>query len=287
MKLIGAHMSIAGGVHNAPLEAQRIKAQAFAMFTKNQKQWFAPPLVAAEIDLFQKTLAATGFTPRHVLPHDGYLINLGNADKAKRAQALKSFFDEMKRCEQLGLTGLNTHPGNHVDLVNEEQCLDLIAEAVNQALDKTKGVAVVLENTAGQGTSVGYRFEHLAHIVRKVEDKTRVGFCYDTCHGFAAGYDIRTPETYKATMQAIESTVGFNYLRGVHLNDAKAEFSSRVDRHEQIGQGHIGLAGFKLLMNDPRFDEVPMILETNDEEKWPEEIKLLYSLESKKKRMVK
>jgi len=277
MKRIGAHVSAKGGVENAPLNAAAIGAKAFALFTKNQRQWAAKPLTDASIDAFGENMEAGGYRPADVLPHDSYLINLGNPDPEKRAKSLKSFVHEMNRCAQLGLTLLNFHPGSHLKKISEEESLDLVVDSLNQALNQTEGVVAVIENTAGQGSNLGFRFEHLAHIIDGIEDKSRIGVCLDTCHTFTAGYDLRTRETYDATMGEFERIVGFQYLRGVHLNDSKPDLGSRVDRHHSIGHGKIGLDTFRFMMNDPRFDEIPMVLETIDETLWPEEIALLYS----------
>ena len=277
MKRVGAHVSTAGGVQNAPVNAIAIGAKAFALFTKNQRQWYAKPYDTATIDEFCKNMQKCGYAPEHVLPHDGYLINLGNPDKGKRKMSLDSFIDELTRCQQLGLLYLNTHPGSHLRQVSEEECLGSIAECIKYAHDNTKDVAVLLETTAGQGSNVGYTFEHLAYIIDKVEDKSRIGICFDTCHTFAAGYDLRTIDSCKKVFSELDKIVGLEYLKGIHLNDAKSEYSSRVDRHQSIGKGNLGLEIFKFLMNDSRFEEIPMILETIDDSIWKKEIKLLYS----------
>ena len=278
MKYIGAHVSAAGGVANAPLRAREIGAKAFALFTKNQRQWRAKALTEKEIDAFKKNLNDCGFSPEQVLPHDSYLINLAHPEADKRQKSLAAFIDEFERCEQLGLNKLNFHPGSTLKKISDEEGLTLIAQAINTALEKTTTVTAVIENTAGQGSNLGHRFEHLKAIIDQVEDKNRVGVCLDTCHTFAAGYDLRTPETYEQTMLEFDHVVGFSYLKGMHLNDAKSTFNSRVDRHHSIGQGHLGLEPFRLLMQDPRLDNIPLILETIDANLWAEEITLLYSL---------
>lgn len=278
MKYVGAHVSISGGVENAPLNAAAIGAKAFAMFTKNQRQWKSAPLTEESILAFRENCRTHGFSPKQILPHDGYLINMGNPDPEKRKQSLEAFTDEMTRCQQLGLDRLNFHPGSHLKLIPEDDCLKLIAECVNTALSETKGVTAVIENTAGQGSNLGYRFEHLARIIELIDDKSRVGVCIDTCHTFAAGYDIKTPEGYEATMNEFDRIIGFRYLRGVHLNDSKSKLAGRLDRHHSIGAGELGVEPFRLLMNDPRFDDIPLVLETIDETLWPQEIQLLYSL---------
>ncbi len=277
MKYIGAHVSIAGGVENAPLNAAAIGAKAFAMFTKNQRQWTSPPLTETSIEAFKANCRKHGYAPEHILPHDGYLINLGNPDPVKREQSRKAFTDEMTRCMLLGLDRLNFHPGSHLREIPEEECLRLIAESVNAALDETEGVTAVLENTAGQGSNLGYSFEQLARIMEMIRDTSRIGVCIDTCHSFAAGYDLKSEEGYEKTMEAFERTIGFRYLRGVHLNDSKSVLGGHLDRHNSIGRGELGLEPFRRMMNDPRFDNVPMVLETIDETLWPEEIRLLYS----------
>lgn len=191
-----------------------------------------------------------------------------------------AFLDEMQRCEQLGLKLLNFHPGSHLNKISsEEASLDRVAESINISLDQTGGVTAVIENTAGQGTNLGYKFEHLAHIIDKVEDKNRVGICLDTCHSFTAGYDLRTSEACDKSFGEFEEIVGFEYLRGMHLNDSKPDLGARVDRHESLGKGKIGLECFRYIMNDDRFDEIPMVLETVNPEIWPEEIALLYSMQ--------
>lgn len=278
MKYIGAHVDTAGGVENAPLNAHAIGAKAFALFTKNQKQWRAAPLSQESIRLFKERCQEYGYSPGHILPHDSYLINLGHPEEEGLLKSRKAFLDEMKRCQQLGLDRLNFHPGSHLRQISEEACLDRIAESLNWVLDQTAGVTAVIENTAGQGSNLGYAFEHLRYIIDRVEDQSRVGVCLDTAHTLAAGYDITTPEGFERTFAEFDRIVGFSYLRGMHINDSKKALASRVDRHESIGKGLVGLTLFRLLMNDPRFDDLPLILETPDDEIWEEEIKLLYAL---------
>jgi deoxyribonuclease-4 len=278
-KFIGAHTSASGGVFNAPLNAIKINAKAFALFTKNQRQWNAKALDTETIDLFKKNLEESGILPKHVLPHDSYLINLGHPEVEKRQKSYDAFVDEVQRCELLGLDRLNFHPGSFLKKISEETCLDFIAENMNRALDVTKGVTLVLENTAGQGSNLGWKFEHLAHIIERIEDKSRVGVCIDTCHMFTAGYDIRTRAAYDISMAQFGNIVGFKYLKGMHLNDSKPDLGSHVDRHESIGKGKIGLDAFRFIMNDERMDDIPLILETIDDSIWDQEIALLYSLQ--------
>ena len=277
-KFVGAHVSASGGVYNAPLNAREIGAKAFALFTKNQRQWKAKPLDEKTIEKFKQNLAEVGILPKHVLPHDSYLINLGHPEEEKLQKSLDAFIDEVQRCEQLGLDKLNFHPGSHLKKLSEEECLDRIAESMNKTFEVTEGVTLVIENTAGQGTNLGYKFEHLAYLIDKSIDKSRVGVCIDTCHMFTAGYDIRTREAYDATWKAFDDIIGYEYLKGMHINDSKPDLGSRVDRHESIGKGKIGLDAFRFIMNDPHMDDIPLILETIDESIWAEEIKLLYSL---------
>jgi deoxyribonuclease-4 len=277
MKFVGAHVSASGGVYNAPLNAQKIGAKAFALFTKNQRQWRAKPLDSETIEKFKQNLQEVGIKPKHILPHDSYLINLGHPEEEGRQKSLNAFIDELQRCEQLGLDKLNFHPGSHLKKISEEECLDRIALSMNEALRVTKDVVLVIENTAGQGSNLGYKFEHLAYLIDKCEDKSRVGVCIDTCHMFTAGYDIRTKEAYDKTWEEFDKVVGFEYLRGMHLNDSKPDLGSRVDRHHSLGKGKIGLDAFRFIMNDSRMDDIPLILETIDDTIWDKEIELLYS----------
>lgn len=292
-KFVGAHVSASGGVDNAPLNAMAIGAKAFALFTKNQRQWIAKPLETKTIDAFHRNLEASGILPKHILPHDSYLINLGHPETEKLEKSREAFIDELERCRILGLDRLNFHPGSHLTKLSKKEpdhdeklieaelhCLDLIAASMNRAIEATKdsNVKLIIENTAGQGSNLGYRFEHLAHIIDKIEDKSRVGVCLDTCHTFVAGYDLRTREAYEETMDVFERVVGSRYLMGMHINDSKPKLGSRVDRHASLGQGEIGWDTFRFIMNDPRMDHIPLILETIDESLWAAEISALYAL---------
>ncbi|MCD4711195.1 MAG: deoxyribonuclease IV [Bacteroidales bacterium] len=276
-KFIGAHVSTAGGVENAPLNAKEIGATAFALFTKNQRQWVAKPLTGESIAAFRKNCEAAGYSPNQVLPHDSYLINLGNPDPMALEKSRAAFLDEMQRCEQLGLNRLNFHPGSHLKRTSEDQCLRTIAESVNLALDQTSGVTAVIENTAGQGTNLGHTFEQIAAIIEQVGDQSRIGVCIDTCHAFTSGYDLRSREAFEKTFRQFEEVIGIRYLKGMHLNDSKKELGSRVDRHHSLGEGFIGIEPFRWIMADPRFDGIPLILETPDDTRWAEEIGLLQS----------
>ena len=278
MKYIGAHVSAAGGIELAVERAVEIGANAFALFTKNQRQWHAPDLTSKTISAFRHACEKAGFLPEQILPHDSYLINLGHPEAEALEKSRNAFIDEMQRCEQLGLCYLNFHPGSHLNTLPEEESLRRVAESINIALDITKGVTAVIENTAGQGTNLGWRFEHLAAIIERVEDKSRVGVCYDTCHAFAAGYDMRTPETCAETFAEFDGEVGFNYLKDMHINGAKCTFGSRIDRHHSLQEGNLGTAVFEFIMRDSRFDRIPLILETVNPDIWAEEISWLRGL---------
>lgn len=290
-KFVGAHVSASGGVHNAPLNAIPIGAKAFALFTKNQKRWDAKPFESKILDAWFKNLEESKILPKHILPHDSYLINLGNPDTQKREKSQLSFIDELERCDILGLDKLNFHPGSHLQKFSKKdpeynekinyaelECLDLIAESINIALNKTKNVKAIIENTAGQGTNLGYKFEHLEYIIDRIEDKSRIGVCIDTCHMFTAGYDIRTQEAYNKTWNTFDKIVGKEFLMGMHINDSKPTLGSRVDRHHSLGEGEIGWNAFEYIMNDSRMNDIPLILETIDETIWNKEIKDLYKL---------
>ena len=278
MKRIGAHVSAAGGVENAPLNAMAIGATAFALFTKNQRQWQAKPLAENSILSFQQNCQKAGTAPQHILVHDSYLINIGHPERAGLKKSRDAFVDEFKRSEQLGLPLLNFHPGSSLSKISEKECMDKIAESIDMALSETRNVVAVIENTAGQGSNIGYRFEHLAYMIDRVTDKSRIGVCLDTAHLFASGYDLLTVEACETTFRQFDNSVGFHYLRGMHLNDSKRGLGSRVDRHDSIGFGLLGQTVFKFIMQDDRFDDLPLILETPRPELWPEEIRSLRSL---------
>ena len=278
MKYFGAHVSASGGVENAPLNAHTIGATAFALFTKNQRQWTAAPLSPKSIEAFGGNCRTDHYQPAQILPHDSYLINLGHPDEEGLRKSRAAFLDEMRRCEQLGLDRLNFHPGSHLGQITIEECLRRVAESINLTLAATRGVTAVIENTAGQGSNVGFAFEHLAAIIERVEDKSRVGVCIDTCHAFAAGYDLGSEAACDRTFDELERVVGFGYLRGIHLNDAMKPLGSRVDRHQSLGEGTLGMTVFRYIARDKRFDDMPLILETPDESRWPQEIALLKEL---------
>ena len=283
MKRIGAHVSASGGVSNAPLNAAKIGADAFAMFVKNQRRWDAPPLSAEETIAFKDALKQSGIRAEHVLVHDSYLINLGHPREAEREKSLNAFVDEIRRCEALGLRLLNFHPGSHLNEISAQKCLDNIAGSLNFAIANTAGVKLVLEDTAGQGSNLGYDFAQLAYVIDKISNKDRIGVCIDTCHAFAAGYDLRSPQAYERTMSEFDRAIGYKFLSGMHLNDTKNELNVRKDRHESLGRGFLGLAAFENIMNDPNIDEIPLILETIDDNLWAEEIALLRSMQGRRK----
>ncbi len=278
MKYIGAHVSAAGGVFNAPLNAVEIGATAFALFTKNQKQWKSSPLTNDAIAKFKTNCEENNFSPKQILPHDSYLINLGHPEAEKLEKSRAAFIDELQRCQQLGLIYLNFHPGTHLKQMSETDCLSRIAESINLALQQVPDVIAVIENTAGQGSNLGYRFDHLAEIIEQVKDKSRVGVCLDTCHTFVSGYDLRGAEACEKTFAEFERVVGFKYLKGMHINDSKTPYGSKVDRHAPLGAGEIGWDCFKYIMADSRFDGIPLVLETTNPELWPEEISELKRL---------
>jgi len=277
-KFIGAHVSASGGVHKTLENAKKIEARAFAFFVKNQRQWNAKPLEDSIVLEFKNRLIKSNISVDHILPHAGYLINLGSPFPEKREKSISSFIDELERCSRLGMTYLNIHPGSHLREISEEASLDLVVDSLEQALDAVPDIKIIIENTAGQGSNLGYKFEHLAHIINKLTDKNRIGVCLDTCHTYAAGYDIKDPEKYEETMSGFGDIVGFEYLTGIHLNDSKVACCSRKDRHHSIGKGYLELPFFVRFMNDDRFDNMPIILETIDDTIWLDEIKLLYNM---------
>ena len=281
MKLVGAHVSAAGGVSKAPLNAAAIGAKAFALFVKNQLQWNAPPLSDKEADKFKKNCSELGYLPAHILPHNGYLTNLGSPDRAGLLKSRAAFLAEMRRCEQLGLVSLNFHPGSHKKLLSDDDCLKRVAESVDMSLDNTKGVCAIYEITAGQGGCVGHSFEQLARLIELASDRSRVGVCLDTCHMFAAGYDLRSTAAYTKTMKEFGSVVGFEFLKGMHLNDSRGRLGGHVDRHHNLGKGELGLGPFRMIMRDKRLDCLPLVLETSDQSLWEQEIAMLYSFSKK------
>lgn len=277
MKYVGAHVSASGGVSKAPINAHEIGAKAFALFTRNPSRWQSAPISDKEANAFKENCAKFGYTPDLILPHDSYLINLGSPDTESLEKSRQSFLDEMRRCEQLGLTMLNFHPGSHLNKISVDDCLDRIAESINITLDITSGVKAVIENTAGQGSNLGFTFEQIRRIIDGVHDKSRVGVCIDTCHALAAGYDLTNPDGYDETWRQFGEIIGWEYFSAMHINDTKKGLGSKVDRHESLGKGMIGSELFQLIMNDPRMDSIPLILETPNVDIWPDEIRQMYS----------
>lgn len=287
---IGAHVSCAKGVHNSITNAVHIGGNAFALFLKSQRKWANPPLQDEHRDQFKINCNEYKFdASKHILPHGSYLVNLAQEDPDKAKQAYDAFIDDLHRCEALGIKLYNFHPGN-TGSATRSSAITRIASALNRAHKATKMVKPVLENMAGGGNVIGSTFEDLRDIISQVEDKSRIGVCIDTCHSFAAGYDLRTPEAFKATLQQFDDIVGMNYLSALHLNDSKAPFNSHRDLHQNIGLGFLGLRTFHNVMNEPRFEGLPMALETpidrkgddgkiiEDKGVWAAEIKLLEKL---------
>ena len=277
-KFIGAHVSAQGGVSNAIENAKNINARAFAIFTKNQRRWDSKPLEEEEILKFKKLLKESGISPDYVLPHNSYLHNLGSPDPEKREKSFNAFVDEMERCNLLGLNKINMHPGSHLNEISVDECIKFIADGINKAYKKVPNVVIVLENTAGQGSNIGSKFSEIGKIIELIEDKSRIGVCIDTCHTLASGYELKDEEGYNKTFDEFEKYIGFKYLKGVHLNDSMFNTGSKKDRHQSIGKGKLGEEFFIRFMNDSRFDNIPIILETIDNTIWKEEIEYLYSL---------
>lgn len=262
IRLFGAHMSTAGGVEKAPERGKSAGCRAMQIFTKNQNQWAGKKLEKKSVEAYLRNLDDAGIT--HVASHDSYLINLASPDPVMLKKSFDAFVDEIERAALLKIPYLVFHPGSHLG-TGEERGLKSVAKAMNEAIKITKhcpDVILTIETTAGQGTNLGYKFDHVAYLVDKVKDKKRVGVCLDTCHIFAAGYDIRSKEGYKKTFREFDEKIGLDYLRFFHINDSKKEFGSRVDRHEHIGKGFIGKDAFGFLVNDRRFIKTPMVLET-------------------------
>lgn len=280
-KYVGAHVSASKGVENAPIRANEIGAKSFALFTRNASRWTSKELTTKQIDAFKRNCEDFGYRSNYILPHDSFLINLGSPDSYNLELSRNAFLDEFKRCEQLGLTMLNFHPGSHLNKISSDDCLDLIAESINRTLEVTKGVTAVIENTAGQGSNLGWKFEHIAHIIDKVDDKSRIGVCIDTCHTYSAGYDISSSVGYAEVWHKFDEIIGEKYLKALHVNDDKRELNSHIDRHASLREGTLGIEFFQRMMNDDRFDNIPLILETPDTTRWYEEIEWLYSLEKK------
>ncbi len=282
MKYVGAHLSISKGIENVPKYAKEIGADAFAIFLKNQRTWKIQNKDKDTVKSFKENLKKFNFLERNVLPHSIYLINLGSPEIGIREKSFKTFLFELKTVEKLGLIYLNIHPGSGKGKISKEKTMENIAKLINKGIEKTKKTIVVLENTTGSGGQVGSNVEELLHLYNLIENKKRIRFCLDTCHLFQAGYDLRSFKSYEKTFKEFEFFFKNKLIAGVHLNDSKAPFGKRIDRHEHIGKGEIGLLTFKRIMRDERFDEIPLILETPWDNFWIEEIKLLKKFINKK-----
>ncbi len=285
-RLFGAHISTAGGVEKAPRRGASAGCKVMQIFTKNQTRWFAKRPDKKSVDAYLRNLEEAGISTEHVASHDSYLINLASPDLALRKKSFDAFVDEIARASQLEIPYLIFHPGSHVGS-GEQEGLKAVAEAMNEAIKKTpeySDVALIIETTAGQGTNLGYKFEHIAYLIDRVKDKKRVGVCLDTCHVFAAGYELRTKEGYEKTFSEFDEKIGLEYLKFFHVNDSKKDFKSRVDRHEHIGKGFIGVKAFGFLVNDVRFSKIPMALETPKGKEFAEDRENLALLRSLYKR---
>ncbi len=277
MKYIGAHIEVDDNIASIPLLATQLGATAFSFCPVDARRWSSPAYGEADVEAFKESCLAHGFDSSMILPHASLLLNLCSPDSRKLKLSRVSLADQMSRCRRLGLTILNFHPGATMKEMSESDATKLAAQSINYALERSEGVTAVIENTAGQGSNIGYDFEHLAEIIDGVEDKSRVGVCIDTCHASAAGYDMSTAEGYDDVWAQFDNIVGLGYLRGMHINDAMRPAGSRIDRHAPIGQGTIGSDFFAMLMADQRLDGIPMILETPDPSLWHIEIGWLRS----------
>lgn len=276
MKFIGAHVDATPTLASAPQNAAAIGAAAFAFNTAPANVWGAPDPSPEECQAFKDACRDNGFSAAAILPHSGFLMNLGSPDARKLAMSRKALTDEFGRCALLGLSMINFHPGATLNLIDDDECLQRIAKGIDAAHQKHPGITAVVENTAGQGSNLGYGLEHLARIIELVADKTRIGVCIDTCHAYAAGYDLADEEGYDRFWADFDRLIGAQYLRGMHLNDAARPLASRIDRHAPIGAGNLGNRFFARLLADPRTDGIPLILETPDPSLWPAEIAALY-----------
>jgi deoxyribonuclease-4 len=272
MHTIGPHTSIAGGLEKAAERAADLGANAFGMFSKNQRQWHAKPLEAEQVALFKQRMAELGFTANNVLVHDSYLINLANPDDEKQHKSLIAFIDEIRRIEQLGLSLLNFHPGSHLGSLTAEEATARVAAALDQSIEATDHAILVIENTAGAGSTLGASVEELAMILDASDHPQRIGFCLDTCHAHVAGYDLSTIEGFETLIARFDTLIGLDKLKGMHLNDAKSGPGSRLDRHASLGEGTIGWPTFDHIAGDERFANMPLVLETIDESLWAAEV---------------
>lgn len=272
---IGAHVSIAEGIEKSVLRAYKLKATAFSCFLGNPLRWNNPPFTVDAIHNFRNFCNKYNYSASQILPHSSYLINLGHPNKLMRKKSCFAFIQEIHRCSELGLKMINIHPGSHLYKITEKKCLENIIDSINFVLNQTRGIIVVLENTAGQGSNVGYCFEHLAFIIRHVKDKLRIGICLDTCHLFVAGYQLNDMDDFLYTFKKFNNLIGFQYLFGIHLNDSKGKFNSRLDRHHNLGCGEIKKYVFSKIVQSIEFKDIPLILETKKKSLWKKEISWL------------
>lgn len=282
MKYVGAHMSIAKGFHDAVFKSIKMKANAMAFFVQSPRSWNSKPLNESLIIQFKKACQENNINPKkQILVHGSYMTNLSNPEKEKRAMSSSLILEEMKKCELLGIGLFNVHPGSTLGKISKKKAITFLAEEINKLIKKTNSIVFVIETMAGQGNTLGESFQELKNIIDLIEDKTRIGVCIDTCHIYSAGYNIKTKEAFDKVFSSFDKIIGFEYLRGMHLNDSKTPFNSKKDRHEHLGKGSIGLDVFKFIMEDPRFDNIPLIIETPDPNNYPNEIEKLLSFSEK------
>ncbi|VAX76349.1 deoxyribonuclease IV [Buchnera aphidicola] len=274
-KYIGAHVSSAGGLENSILRAHELEATAFSLFLSNQLQWRIPILKEKTINNFVRLCKKYNYHSKSILPHSSYLVNLGHPDKNMREKSCYYFIQEIKCCYQLGLMMINIHPGSYLYKITEKKCLENIIDSINFILSKTEHIIIVLENTAGQGSNVGYCFEHLAFIIRHIKNKLRIGVCLDICHLFASGYQLNDINSFIFTFKKFHNLIGLKYLYGIHMNDSKRNFNSRLDRHHNLGYGKIKKYVFSNIVQTKEFQDIPLILETKDKSLWKSEIRWL------------
>lgn len=272
MKFIGPHVSICGGIDKTVIKAHHLGANAFALFTKNKLAWYATPLKKEIIKKFKENCIKYKFGGKQIIAHNSYITNLGSPNNENLKKSRILFLEEIVRCYKLGVKMLNFHPGNHMNLITISKCLLNIADSINFALSRSKNVIAVIENTAGQGTSVGYCFEQIAELIEKIENKKRIGVCLDTCHAFSSGYDLRDKKSCDKIFRTFEKNIGLKYLKAMHLNDSKNKFHSYKDRHQNLGKGYMGSFPFNYIKNDIRFVNMPLILETPNNNLWIKEI---------------
>ncbi|VFP78072.1 Endonuclease 4 [Buchnera aphidicola (Cinara cuneomaculata)] len=272
MTYIGAHVSSQGGVEKSILRAHQLGATAFSLFLNNPLRWNHSSLTNKIVNNFHKNCKIYGYSSLQILPHSSFLINLGHPDKNMNKKSCYAFIHEINCCYQLGLIMINIHPGSYLYQITEQKCLEIISDSINFVLNQTRKVVIVLENTAGQGSNVGYCFEHLAFIINKIEDKSRIGVCLDICHLFAAGYQLNDTDIFLDTFKKFNTLIGLKYLYGIHMNDSKGKCNSRLDRHHNLGYGKIEKHVFSKIVQITEFQNIPIILETKNITMWKNEI---------------